>query len=193
MGHSVVPLINAGSSTQRQTLQALTLVSSLNRGKASVSPLAGRKQPSAAAPHYAITTSCQRRRAASFTCQSSVTAIRLNVVSSQQAATHNVNATNDTKVWDAGLSEHRDLCRDHRSVHRASSFYGASPCTESVWVQGGRRLTHEHHYTPGPNSGCRQIDSNAHKQQDTHHITNGGDVSDSHLVYSVPLAAIFIK
>lgn len=27
----------------------------------------------------------------------------------------------------------------------------------------------------------------------THHITDGGDVSDSHLVHSVPLAVIFIK
>lgn len=62
-------------------------------------------------------------------------------------------------------------------------------------MQGGRRLTHGHHHTPGPNTvAAGKIDSNTRKkQQDTHHITNGGDVSDSHLVYSVPLAAIFIK
>lgn len=29
--------------------------------------------------------------------------------------------------------------------------------------------------------------------QATYHITNGGDISDSHLVYSVPLTGIFIK
>lgn len=32
-----------------------------------------------------------------------------------------------------------------------------------------------------------------HKQRFTHHITNGGDVSDSHLVHSVPITAIFMK
>lgn len=47
--------------------------------------------------------------------------------------------------------------------------------------------------TRSKHGSCRQIDSNTDKQPDTHHITNGGDVSDSHLVYSVPLTAIFIK
>uniref|UniRef100_A0A3B4VQI6 Uncharacterized protein n=1 Tax=Seriola dumerili TaxID=41447 RepID=A0A3B4VQI6_SERDU len=58
--------------------------------------------------------------------------------------------------------------------------------------EGG--LTHEHPHTPGTTQRL-QADryQHTHKQRVTHHITNGGDVSDSHLVYSVPLAAIFIK
>lgn len=51
----------------------------------------------------------------------------------------------------------------------------------------------QHHHTHrSEKRGCVEIDTTANTQY-THHITNGGDVSDSHLVYSVPLTAIFIK
>lgn len=63
------------------------------------------------------------------------------------------------------------------------------PLEDWVWVQRGR----QHHHTPGSNTVVNgETDSNASKPH-THHITNGGDVSDCHLVYSVLLTAIFIK
>lgn len=43
-----------------------------------------------------------------------------------------------------------------------------------------------------PGADTAGIDTAA-EPQCTHHITNGGDVSDSHLVYSVPFTAIFRK
>lgn len=63
-------------------------------------------------------------------------------------------------------------------------------------VRGEEGLTHEYAHRPGSTQEAagRSTATNTHAQAAaTHHITNGGDVSDSHLVHSVPLTAIFIK
>lgn len=110
-------------------------------------------------------------------------------------ANHNVNVTCGSKAWDAGPSPHP---LQYWPPFNPLTTLTAGSC---VWAQGGRRFTKRHHHTQtrarartrSKHGSCRQIDSNTDKQPDTHHITNGGDVSDSHLVYSVPLTAIFIK
>lgn len=55
------------------------------------------------------------------------------------------------------------------------------------------QVADEHRAQGARAAGSKQrIDTTA-EPQCTHHITNGGDVSDSHLVYSVPFTAIFRK
>ena len=99
-----------------------------------------------------------------------------------------------------GLGENRDLITCTSRITVTTVTLTVHPCAKEpppctvCLSEGGGRLTREHHYTPGPNTVAAGKSIATHiKQQDTHHITNGGDVSDSHLVYSVPLTAIFIK
>lgn len=68
------------------------------------------------------------------------------------------------------------------------TYPGGGPMSRSIPIPAHRRRQ----AAPRQRTGAarRSIPADTHH---THHITDGGDVSDSHLGYSVPLAAIFMK
>lgn len=104
-------------------------------------------------------------------------------------ATHKVNPS---WVWDAG--QESDAIKYESFKKRTPLDSLRPPRTVCLSTRGeGDSLTQ----TTSPHNQVRtqrlQVDGITQNQHDTHHITNGGDVSDSHLVYSVPLTAIFIK
>ena len=85
-----------------------------------------------------------------------------------------------------------------RSVHRLLKWVVMrSLCI--LWAQVGGDITmniiiaRTHTHTRFNTAAAGKSIATRKNQRVTYHITNGGDVSDSHLVYSVPLTAIFIK
>lgn len=125
---------------------------------------AAEKQP------YAITACCQSGHTDTSPCQPAGTAAH------------------------TGASPHHAAVRD--ADHQSRSAQQLHDKSHVLQVAPGLN----EHPDPGTgsprtrsqNRGCVEIDPTANTQY-THHITNGGDVSDSHLVYSVPLTAIFMK
>lgn len=118
----------------------------------------------------------QPQQAAPFTCQSSDTSTQTATVSPLQAA--------------AGG------CRPVPAHQQPLCILVRKSPELALCVRGEEGLTHEYAHRPGSTQEAagRATATNTHAQAAaTHHITNGGDVSDSHLVHSVPLTAIFIK
>lgn len=135
--------------------------------------------PAAAKQPYAITASCQRGHTVTFSCQSAVT------------ATHTGASPHHAAVHDADhqcRSEQQYMIKKHVLQVGPVLNEHPNPRTGSPSTWGTTTPSD----TRSENRDCVEIDTTANTQY-THHITNGGDVSDSHLVYSVPLTAIFIK
>lgn len=114
-----------------------------------------------------------------FSCQSAVT------------ATHTGASPHHAAVHDADhqcRSEQQYMIKRHVLQVGPVLNEHPNPRTGSPSTRGTTTPSD----TRSENRDCVEIDTTANTQY-THHITNGGDVSDSHLVYSVPLTAIFIK
>ena len=115
--------------------------------------------------------------------------------------TSSVNHTMEQhNVSDAGVTlqhsclEHKGShCSEHRQkIQKYTLFILHSSGTGRV--QRAKSTVSPHHHHQNRRGGKMQaINSKNGYQPDTYHITNGGDISDSHLVYSVTHTVIFIK
>lgn len=134
----------------------------------------------------AVCSSCccwsSRYATGQSSCQSPLTAPQMQVESSAA-----------TQMMQACQSAHPHPPYQQSMHHQ----YTASPSCRlqpAAWVWVWRSLDSRFMHSSCCCCCCSQINSNTCRRRlDTHHITNGGDVSDSHLVHSVPLAVIPMK